>query len=125
MSGRYYEAEHFAAYERIRREGLSQRNDLHTSERTRGYENFEGRDFLDRVLPSGDQARRRRVLKYGCGTGAAACFLAQRGFQVDAVDLVPDAIVVARRFAAEHGLEIHYAVQDIAGGQTSPSASTT
>lgn len=53
------------------------------------------------------------MLEYGCGTGAAACFLAQRGFQIDAVDLVPDAIAMARQFAAERGLAIRFAVQDI------------
>jgi SAM-dependent methyltransferase len=113
MSDRYYEAEHFAAYERLRREGLNQWSDLHTGDEALGYEDFQARDFLDRVLPTGDRARGRRVLEYGCGTGAAACFLAERGFQVDAVDLVPDAIAVARRFAAERGLEIRFAVQDI------------
>jgi len=39
------------------------------------------------------------VLEYGCGTGAAACFLAAQGFRVDAVDLIPQAITLARRFA--------------------------
>lgn len=113
MSDRYYEAEHFAAYESLRREGLNQWSDLHADGDALGYEDFQARDFLDRVLPTGDQARGRRVLEYGCGTGAAACFLAERGFQVDAVDLVPDAIAMARRFAAERGLEIRFAVQDI------------
>jgi SAM-dependent methyltransferase len=112
MSGRYYEAEHMAAYERLRREGLNLWNDLHTGD-TGGYEDFQARDFLDRVLPTGEQAHGRRVLECGCGTGAAACFLAQRGFQVDAVDLVPDAIAVARQFAEARGLEIRFAVQDI------------
>ncbi|MEU4287888.1 class I SAM-dependent methyltransferase [Kribbella sp. NPDC026596] len=102
-----------AAYERLRREGLNLWNDLHTRDTGVAYEDFQARDFLDRVLPTGEQAHGRRVLEYGCGTGAAACFLAQRGFQVDAVDLVPDAIAVARQFAEARGLEIRFAVQDI------------
>ena len=113
MSGRYYEAEHFAAYERLRREGGNHWNDLHGDRRGGRYEDFEGRDFLERALRTRDRTQGRRVLEYGCGTGAAACFLAERGFHVDAVDLVPDAIVVARRFAAERGLDIRFAVQDI------------
>lgn len=113
MSGRYYEAEHLAAYQRLRREGVSQWNDLHSDDQSLDYEDFQGRDFLDGVLPTGDDARGRRVLEYGCGTGAAACFLAERGFGVDAVDLVPDAITMARQFAAERGLEIRFAVQDV------------
>lgn len=113
VSDRYYEAEHFEAYRRLRREGLNQWSDLHAGDESLGYEDFQGRDFLDRVLPTGDLARGRRVLEYGCGTGAAACFLAERGFQVEAVDLVPDAIAVGRRFAAERGLQIRFAVQDI------------
>lgn len=113
VSGRYYEAEHFAAYRRLRQEGLEQWNDLHRAGQTAAYEDFQARDFLDRVLPTGSEARGRRALEYGCGTGAAACFLAQRGFQVDAVDLVPDAIAMARRFAAERGVKIRFSVQDI------------
>lgn len=113
MAGRYYEAEHYAAYERLRREGRNQWNDLHTSDRSLKYEDFQARDFLDRVLSTGAQAEGQRVLEYGCGTGAAACFLAQRGFEVDAVDLVPHAITMARQFAAERGLTIRFAVQDV------------
>lgn len=113
MADRYYEAEHFAAYARLRREGLSQWNDLHADDQSTPYEDFQSRGFLDRVLPTGDRARDRRVLEYGCGTGAAACFLAQRGFDVDAVDLVPDAITVAQSFAEERGVVVRFAVQDI------------
>lgn len=113
MTERYYEAEHVAAYARLRREGLTQWNDLHPGDQTRGYEEVPTRPFLERVLPSGGATQGQRVLEYGCGTGAAACFLARRGFEVTAVDLVPDAIAVARHFAAERGLEIQYAVQDV------------
>lgn len=111
MAGRYYEAEHVEAYRRIRRDGLQQWNDLHPGECGSGYDDFQARAFLDRVLPSDGAGR--RVLEYGCGTGAAACHLAARGYRVEAVDLVPDAITLARQFAAERGLDIRFAVQDI------------
>lgn len=53
------------------------------------------------------------MLEYGCGTGAAACFLAERGYRVHAIDLVPDAIEVARQRAAERRLAIQFEVRDI------------
>lgn len=111
MASRYYEAEHVGAYARIRREGLLQWSDLHPADRTIGYDDFPNRAFLDRVLPA--DASGRRVLEYGCGTGPAACFLAARGYRVRAVDLVPDAIAIARRCATERGLAIDFAVQDV------------
>ena len=53
------------------------------------------------------------VLEYGCGTGASACFLAQRGFKVDGMDLIPTAIELAKQFAQEQNLDVCYEVQDI------------
>jgi SAM-dependent methyltransferase len=42
-----------------------------------------------------------RVLELGCGTGADACFLAERGVQVCALDASPQMISVARRKTLE------------------------
>lgn len=109
---RYYEKEHFDAYARIQRAGLNQWSDLHRADGGGGYDDFPSRSFLARVLP-GDQGRRSSVLEYGCGTGAAACFLASRGYRVHAVDLVPDAIELARQHAAQRGLSIRFDVTDI------------
>jgi SAM-dependent methyltransferase len=53
------------------------------------------------------------VFEYGCGTGGAACFLAARGYDVTAMDLVPDAIAVAEERARERELEIRFLVGDI------------
>jgi SAM-dependent methyltransferase len=64
----------------------------------------------DLLLPAVNETH---VLEYGCGTGPAACFLASMGFQVDAIDLIPRAIVLARSFARRRGLSIRYAVQDV------------
>src|SRR5207248_753531 len=61
-----------------------------------------------------------RVLEYGCGTGPGACFLAGRGYVVEAIDLIPRAITLARRFAAERGLTIDFAVQDICALAAAP-----
>lgn len=106
---RYYHPEHLAAYRRVEREGLTQWNDLFEEDRTGDFEVFPNRAFLERVLPE----HPADVLEYGCGTGAAACFLAARGFRVDAIDLIPEAIRLARRFARERGLDINFAVQDV------------
>lgn len=108
---RYYEQEHFDAHARIRREGLDQWSDLHDVDHGRGYDNFSNRSFLERMLPAGEQ--HLSVLEYGCGTGPAVCFLAGRGYRVHAVDLVPDAIEVARQRAAQRGLSIRFEVGDI------------
>jgi SAM-dependent methyltransferase len=106
---RYYHAEHEAAYQRLAREGLAQWNDLFGESWT--FDNFPNREFLERVIPQLPSAA--DVLEYGCGTGTAACFLAARGFRVDAIDLIPEAIDLARRFAEERGVEVRFDVQDV------------
>ena len=106
---RYYYAEHRTAYRQLKQEGLSQWNDLFGESWT--FDDFPNRAFLESVLdrlPVGGE-----VLEYGCGTGPAACFLAERGFRVDAIDLIPEAIELARRFARERGLDVSFAVQDV------------
>jgi SAM-dependent methyltransferase len=50
------------------------------------------------------------VLEYGCGTGPAACFLAACGFQVEAVDLIPEAIALGRRMAEERSVRVAFRV---------------
>lgn len=60
------------------------------------------------------------VLEYGCGTGLAACFLAERGFQVDALDLVPQAIDLARAFARDRRIEVNFGVRDVCRWESEP-----
>jgi SAM-dependent methyltransferase len=80
----------------------------------RSFENFDLRPFLEAVLPlmtfSGE---RPRAFEYGTGTGSGACFLAARGFVVDAVDISPTAIAMAHRFADERRLTVSFTVCDI------------
>lgn len=108
---RYYEPEHIEGYARIRSMGLNQWSDLH--EDLGGYDDFPNRAFLERVLPRVVGGGAPRVLEYGCGTGPAACFLAERGYRVRGIDLVPDAIDLAREHAAERGLSVEFDVEDV------------
>jgi len=117
---RYYQAEHERAYRTIVARGLSQWNDLFDRDAWT-YEQFQNRPFLERTLPQLDLPTRPTAFEYGCGTGPAACFLVEHGFQVDAVDLIPDAIVIARRMAAERGLSVNFSVADICAPGTTPT----
>jgi SAM-dependent methyltransferase len=117
---KYYRPEHEDAYARIEREGKSNWDELHGG---RGFDDFSSRAFLEQVLPTlGLDPPRTDVLEYGCGTGSGACFLAARGFRVDAIDLVPRAIALARRFAAERGLTIDFRVADVCALADEPAA---
>ncbi|MEV4264403.1 class I SAM-dependent methyltransferase [Kribbella sp. NPDC049584] len=116
---RYYYAEHQAAYQRLVHEGLTQWSDLFGE--TDEYDVFPNRPFLEHALTRLKLPAEPDVLEYGCGTGPAACFLAARGFRVDAIDLIPHAIAMARRFARERGVDVNFRVQDVcvmgAGGK--------
>jgi SAM-dependent methyltransferase len=112
---RYYHAEHESAYREIEKLGYTQWNDLFDHSGGWTYDHFQNRAFLERVIAQFDlpAAAGRRVLEYGCGTGPAACFLAARGFQVDAIDLIPEAITLAWRLAEERGVWVDFNVADI------------
>ena len=112
---RYYQPEHEAAYRQIARLGYTQWNDLFDESSAWTYDDFQNRAFLERVIPRLDlpAASVTRVFEYGCGTGPAACFLAARGFQVEAIDLIPEAITIARRMAKERGVRVDFSVADI------------
>lgn len=108
---KYYYQEHLRAYARMKVEHKTSWGEIHGEE---GFENFSARGFLTAVLPELQfETPRPTVLNYGCGTGPDACFLAERGCLVDAIDLIPSAIEIARQQAAVRHLDINYAVQDI------------
>ncbi len=108
---RYYYPEHLEGYERIKAEGKTAWAEIHGQE---GFDNFCSRAFLEAVLPRlAFSAPVPTALEYGCGTGPGACFLAERGFRVDAIDLVPTAIEMAKEIALQRGLSIHFEVADV------------
>ncbi|NOX32360.1 MAG: methyltransferase domain-containing protein [Deltaproteobacteria bacterium] len=53
-----------------------------------------------------------RTLEIGCGTGSNAIWLAQNGFDVTGSDFSPLAIEKARAKSQQHGVEIHFFVDD-------------
>ncbi len=54
-----------------------------------------------------------RALDLGCGTGTNAIFLAQRGWQVTAVDFVGRAVDAARRKARKAGVLVDFHREDV------------
>ncbi len=107
---RYYYPEHLAGYERIKAEGKTAWGEIHGG---KGFDDFDSRGFLEAVLPRLTfSAPVPSALEYGCGTGPGACFLAERGFRVDAFDLAPTAIKMVRENASQRGLSIHFEVAD-------------
>ena len=76
-----------------------------------------GRDRMRATLLSWlpEDLRGRRILDAGCGTGALACELAQRGAQVVAVDLSPTLVQLARERNPEalHGGRLQFIAGDM------------
>lgn len=67
--------------------------------------------FLEKALAIAPS--RGRALDIACGSGREAVFLALRGWQVDAVDILPDALANASALARRHGVEIRTLQRDI------------
>jgi methyl halide transferase len=63
-----------------------------------------------------------RVLELGCGTGTNAILLAERGFEVTAVDLSPLAIEQAKRKAAEAGVDVDWICGDVCSTEAASTA---
>lgn len=65
-----------------------------------------GSDGRERVLNALRPRTGSRVLEIGCGTGHAACLIAERyGCHVTAVDIAPQMVATARAVVRERGLE--------------------
>lgn len=54
-----------------------------------------------------------RALDVGCGEGADAVWLAERGWQVTALDVSGVAVERARRHALDRGVEIHWVIDGL------------
>lgn len=77
-----------------------------------------GKELMFRL--AGD-LRGKRVLEVGCGEGVASVQLAYCGAAVDAVDLSPVSIDVARRRAAANGVDVTFRVADVTTEDIAPA----
>ena len=110
MKEKYFYHEHLADYAMMKARGLMSRGELYGD---LSFSDFSSQSFLAETLPRLDVKAGARVLELGCGTGSGACFLAELGFQVHGIDVIPDAIDKAGEIAAEQGLDIKYEVMDV------------
>ncbi len=63
-----------------------------------------------------------RALDVACGEGRNAVWLAERGWQVDAVDFSQVAIERARELARQRGVEVNFTVADVTRYRPEPDA---
>ncbi len=54
-----------------------------------------------------------RAVELGCGTGTDAIYLAERDFEVTAIDLAPTALSIAERKALEAGVKVRWLLADV------------
>ncbi len=63
-----------------------------------------------------------RALDVGCGEGADAIWLAQRGWDVTAVDISPTAVERAAAAAADHGVKVRFEARDLVTHPPAPGS---
>lgn len=64
-------------------------------------------------LVESNQIKPCRTIDLGCGAGANAIYLAQKGFEVTGVDYAKAAIAKAKERAEESGVQIHFILDDL------------
>jgi SAM-dependent methyltransferase len=79
--------------------------------------------FLHEVLDSRSWTiQPGRALEIATGKGRNALLLAERGFQVDAMDISPVALEEARKIARARALDINFIETDLDGADIAPAA---
>lgn len=55
----------------------------------------------------------KRVLEVGCGTGRTACYLAEQGLEVTAIDIRPEMVAKAKIRAEKLGVQVEFREGDV------------
>lgn len=69
--------------------------------------------FYPKIADQYTTPSQAKVLDLGCGQGRNAFFFAGKGFDVSAIDIVPDNIAYMRQYAVAYALNIHPLCQDV------------
>jgi SAM-dependent methyltransferase len=79
------------------------------------FEAFCLRPFAEKMLQlfPFPQKTTLRALEVGCGTGPLCCFLAEKGFITEGIDVSSTAIQIAKEQAQQRNLSIQYRVADL------------
>lgn len=110
---KYYYDEHETTYQAMKTRNIKAWDEYHDPDGY-SYENFMMRPFLEKALGMINiNSKIKKAFEYGCGTGAGANFLVQKGFLVDAIDISPTAISIAKEIALEQNININYCVEDL------------
>lgn len=68
-------------------------------------------DILGRAVAA--RGAKGRALDVGCGAGVYSVWLAEQGMEVTGIDLFPEAMAMARKRAAEHGVNANFFQADL------------
>ena len=88
-------------------------------ERINWAERWAGGDYRGRNAPSAlivawaDRLPKGRALDLACGSGRNALYLAERGFEVDAMDIAEPALKLVQDAARERGLAVNTILADL------------
>ena len=97
-----------------------QYNDVMSKEEKNNWdERYSSHDYKPREKPSDlltkwiDRLPGGKALDLACGTGRNSFFLAEKGYEVTAIDVSPTAIEMAKNKAREKGLTINWIIADL------------
>lgn len=74
---------------------------------------FQPKEIPPIIRRSVELAAKGKALDIGCGTGIYSVFMAQQGFEVTALDYVPQALNFARNRAREAGVDVNFVEADV------------
>lgn len=107
---KYHEFDNRRRYKRVKEKGFTSRD--HEDYGVTIDDIFESHELVDMIqnidLPDG-----ANILLYGAGTGGESCYLSSLGYDVTAVDIVEDALDIAREISKEKGYKIRFIQDDI------------